>query len=581
MAYGPTRTINTSSQLSTGSLAKNANIKMIITTHDGEYVCETNKQYTEMFDITQEFDNGTAGSSNELYTLSSFNKDVGQVTAHNAKVIQIKNESNIAAEIQIVLKDWKDDSDTDARNLATDLDSSGTSDTRFISGLLPAGHFLALPHSRFLSYTPANVAGGAVESAAFAADGTHSFLPSGVSVAVAGTTKVDGSDLNTVVNPETFTVDTGGTDNSSMFKVNDLILVDSEVMRITAISGFTLTVDRGLFGSTIAAHADDADISFWFGNENLVHNSSLCMTDSAGSFKQSGAFFGKSRTTDKVVDGLVAGSVAIGPFYTEGGYLDFGLNNIKASDDSGLVAGTTYTFTIVVDEFHVDGFDGVSSETNIAFTVDSSDTTFAGSNVAVLAKIQDRFDALYYDSSSGLHNKRVNIAIVNGDIRISSLSNNVNTRVGIGNVTGTTPFGVGRFPAKDGNNVPVVEGTLVGTTTSNSDCISYGPASSKPLEEIEDPVTGKTIPNKSAFLLDDGNGNLLHNDAIVGSIDYERGHCQFSHVSSGQFEVHGQSHSAHSGGVSYVGTGYNSIQTIYARSVNEKMKTKLRLTLLG
>ncbi len=59
--------------------------------------------------------------------------------------------------------------------------------------------------------------------------------------------------------------------------------------------------------------------------------------------KQSGAFFGKARTSDKVADGLCPGSVAIGPFYTKGGNLDWGLENIKASDETGLAASTTYT----------------------------------------------------------------------------------------------------------------------------------------------------------------------------------------------------------------------------------------------
>jgi hypothetical protein len=581
MLYGGGGKNNGGSMQTRGGSGGMAGVELVVGTQEGNYICESGKQYRDKFSIEQEFDNGTAGSSNELYTMSSFDKDVGQVTAHSASVIVIKNTSSIAAEIQLKLKDWKDDSDTDARNLATDLDSSGTSDSRFISFLLPAGNFIYLPTSRFLSYTPVNVADGGVNSAAFAADGANSFLPSGVSVAVAGTTLVDGSELDTVVNPETFTVDTGGVDNSSMFKVDDLLLVDSEVMRVTAITGNTLTVDRGLFGSTIAAHTDNTAISFWFGNESLVHNSSLCTTDQNGYFKQSGAFFGKARTTDKVGDGLVPGSVALGPFYSKGGYLDFGLQNIKSSDETGLAASTTYTFHVVIDQYHANGADGVDGETAIAFTTDASDTTFNNSGNAVLPKIQERFDALFYDASSGLHNKKVTINLVKGDIRITSHSNNVNTRVGIANISGTTPFGVGRFPAKDGNNVPVVEGTLTGTTSDNTDCISYGPASSTPLEEIEDPVTNKTIPNSAAFILDDGNGNLMYNNAPVGRINYEKGHCEFSFLPNAQFSVHGQSHSAHSGGVSYVGTGYNSIQTIYARSVNEKMKTKLNLLLLG
>ena len=578
MAYSKTN--NTSTTRSGQTLNNNADIELKIRTNDGEYICSSQEVYTDSSNIIQEISAGTQGTTSELTTLTEFSKDLAALTAHSAKTLLIKNSSNIGAEVVFQLRDWKDDSDTDVRNLATDLDSSGTSDKRYISMLLPAGKYAYLPTSRIVSYTPADVAGGSIESAAFASDGTISELPSGVDAAVAGTTKVDGSDLATVVNPETFTVDTGGTDNASMFKVGDLIKVDSEVMKVASITGNTLTVDRGLFGTTIASHADNADVHFYYGNEYLKASESLCMTDQNGQFKQSGAFFGKARTSDKVADGLCPGSVAIGPFYTKGGNLDWGLENIKASDETGLAASTTYTFHIVVDEFSADGFDSVSSEAAIAFTTDSSDTTFAGSGNAVLPKIQARFDALYYDSSSGLHNKKVEIGIVNGDIRVTSLSNNSNTRVGIGNVSGTTPFDVGRFPALS-SGVPVLEGTTEGGGTTDS--IVFGPKAALNDEEIEDPVTNKTIVNTDAFIFDDGNGNLLYQGSVVGQCNYEKGHLEFavSSLPKAQFNVQGQSHSAHSGGVSYVIQGYNSISSISVRSVNHKANTKIELILLG
>ena len=578
MAYSKTN--NTSTTRSGQTLNNNADIELKIRTNDGEYICSSQEVYTDSSNIIQEISAGTQGTTSELTTLTEFSKDLAALTAHSAKTLLIKNSSNIGAEVVFQLRDWKDDSDTDVRNLATDLDSSGTSDKRYISMLLPAGKYAYLPTSRIVSYTPADVAGGSIESAAFASDGTISELPSGVNAAVAGTTLVDGSDLNTVANPETFTVDTGGTDNASMFKVGDLIKVDSEVMKVASITGNTLTVDRGLFGTTIATHADDAAIHFYYGNEYLKASESLCMTDQNGQFKQSGAFFGKARTSDKVADGLCPGSVAIGPFYTKGGNLDWGLENIKASDETGLAASTTYTFHIVVDEFHVDGFSDVSSEAAIAFTTDSSDTTFAGSGNAVLPKIQARFDALYYDASSGLHNKKVEIGIVNGDIRVTSLSNNSNTRVGIGNVSGTTPFDVGRFPALS-SGVPVLEGTTEGGGTTDS--IVFGPKAALNDEEIEDPVTNKTIVNTDAFIFDDGNGNLLYQGSVVGQCNYEKGHLEFavSSLPKAQFNVQGQSHSAHSGGVSYVIQGYNSISSISVRSVNHKANTKIELILLG
>ena len=62
----------------------------------------------------------------------------------------------------------------------------------------------------------------------------------------------------------------------------------------------------------------------------------------------------------------------------------------------------------------------------------------------------------------------------NGDIRVTSLSNHSETIVGIGNVSGTTPFGVGRFPALS-SSVPVLQGSEHGSGTT--DTIVYGPAS--------------------------------------------------------------------------------------------------------
>ena len=79
----------------------------------------------------------------------------------------------------------------------------------------------------------------------------------------------------------------------------------------------------------------------------------------------------------------------------------------------------------------------------------------------------------------------------------------------------------------------------------------------------------------------DGNGNLTHNGSIVGSIDYAKGHCSFTHLPNAEFKVYAQTLSAHAGGVSYVTNGENSIKEIKARSVNAKQDGKVELLLLG
>jgi hypothetical protein len=356
---------------------------------------------------------------------------------------------------------------------------------------------------------------------------------------------------------------------------------NSEIIRVLSVSTNTLTIERGLLGTTAAAIADDATISWFFGNEYLPYDIGKCMTDQNGKFKQSGAFFSKGRTADTIVDGVVPGSVAIN-FYTRGGYLDWGLQNIKASDKTGLAASTTYTFTIVADDYQANGWGATGEEVAIAFTTDASDTTWAGSGNAVLPKIQAVFDTQFYTTSSGLANKKVTIGLRNGDVRVTSHSHHSGTIVGMGNTTGTTPFGVGRFPAKDGSSIPILKGTPTGSVLNDAAVtIVYGPKSTLQKETIDDPVTGKVIQNTSAFLIDDGNGNLTHNGSVVGSVDYSKGHCSFSHLPNSEFKIYAETLSAHSGGVSYLANGQNSIQEIKARSVNAKKDGKVELLLLG
>ena len=557
-----------------------ANVELAINTPDGDYLCTTNKIYTERSTIIQDLDTS-------IIKISTFDKDLGALTIQNAKAIVIKNLSDICAEIFITVHDFKNGSDDFDVVNSVDVGGGGATPFRTMTMLLPANDFLYLPNNRIISYSQnaqatfesgGNSAVGRLSAEPKDLNSGNEFLQTKLFSSTygggAGVLVNDAS--NIAIGVTSITVD-----DTDWFKAGDLLrLENNEVVEVESVTSSTvLVVKRGMLGSNQAQINDDHKISFFFGNEYLAFDNGKCMTDQNGKFKQRGAFFGYGRTADKVIDGIVAGSVAIGPFYTEGGYLDFGLQNIKASDETGLTASTTYTFHIVVDEFNNGGFDSVSSETAIAFTTDASDTTFAGSSNAVLPKIQARFDALFYDSSSGLHNKQVRIALNNGDIRVTSLSNHSETIVGIGNVSGTTPFGVGRFPALS-SSVPVLQGSEHGGGTT--DTIVYGPASTKPQETIEDPVSGKVVKNTAAFLLDDGNGNLLHNGGVVGSIDYVKGHCEFTcPFPNAEFKVMANTLSAHAGGAKYLASSFNTIQDLRARSVNARKDSKIELILLG
>ena len=574
--------------------AKSAGVRLMVGSEDGNYDCRSMKTYTEKASIVQEL-----STADGFITLSKFAKNPAQLTVNDAKVIVIKNVSNITAEISIALYDWRNDGGADAASdTTTDVHNSidmnaengGSEATavRMITALLPAGEFMYLPNSRFLSYSPYTLSDEdtTMESAANSPAGAVAIEPKSINSgneyvdihAFSGTTYFSGADIqiaeDVAIGETEITVDEG-----RWFKVGDLIMINSEVMQVEGISGADLTVKRGLLGSTEAAHSDDDDLRFFFGNENLAFDNGKCQTDQNGFFSQKGGFFGYGRTADQKIDGVVAGSVAIGEFYINGGYLDWGLQNIKASDNTGLAVSTTYTFHIVVDEYNVGGIDSVSTETAIAFTTDASDVTFNGSGNAVLPKIQARFDALFYDSSSGLFNKKVRIALSNGDIRITSLSNHSDTRVGIANVSGTTPFGVGRFPALS-SSVPVLLGSPHGGGTT--DTIVYGPASTKELAELDDSVSGKTMQNTNAYILDDGNGNLMHNGMIVGSIDYAKGHCEFTApYPNAEFKVYAETLSAHAGGVKHLNSAFNSIAAIKGRSVNAVKDSKVEVLLLG
>tara|TARA_R110000824_G_scaffold176451_1_gene355409 strand:+ start:462 stop:2225 length:1764 start_codon:yes stop_codon:yes gene_type:complete len=587
MAYGSR--INKLRTTTTQTSSKSANVELNINTPDGDYLCRTGKVYNDKVSIITALDDSDA-----FITLSEFSKSYGATTVHTAKAIVIKNVSDIAQEIAITVSDWKNDGGADAASdtttdITNSVDINAENSTgeetvyRTWSMILSGGEFYYLPTSRLVSYAPYSAA--TLESAGNSPAGTIAIEPKAIASGAeiipihlfAGTTYNSGADIQ-IAQDITISATEFAIDDSDWFEVGDLIAIGTEIMEVESITGNDLTVKRGLLGSTQVAHSDDDDLNFFIGNENFAFNNGKCQTDQNGRFSQRGAFFSYGRSATKKGAGIVAGSVAIGPFYTQGGYLDWGLQNIKASDKTGLAVSTTYTFHIVVDEYSADGFDGVDSETAIAFTTDAGDTTFAGSSNAVIPKIQAVLNEKFYDASSGLFNKKVSISLRNGDIRVNSLSNNSVTRVGIGNVSGTTPFGVGRFPAIS-SSVPVLLGTEHGGGTTDN--IVYGPASTLPPETIEDSVTGKIVQNLNAFILDDGNGNLLHNGSSVGSINYVKGHCNFTHLPNAEFKIYAKSLSAHSGGSSYIINGYNSIYNIKARSLNAKADSKVELLLLG
>ena len=142
-----------------------------------------------------------------------------------------------------------------------------------------------LPNSRFLSYSPYTLSDEdtTMESAANSPAGAVAIEPKSINSgneyvdihAFSGTTYFSGADIqiaeDVAIGETEITVDEG-----RWFKVGDLIMINSEVMQVEGISGADLTVKRGLLGSTEAAHSDDDDLRFFFGNENLAFDNGKC-----------------------------------------------------------------------------------------------------------------------------------------------------------------------------------------------------------------------------------------------------------------------------------------------------------------
>ena len=315
----------------------------------------------------------------------------------------------------------------------------------------------------------------------------------------------------------------------------------------------TLTVIRGTHGSTAASHDITDDIRLPFFNAyNNFNRYTVAQTNKNGKFKAMN-FFGYGRTADLNVDGIVPGSVAF-KFYTQA-YQEVGLSGITANTNSGLAASTTYYFKIAIDG---------GSAFEVAFTTDSSNVNFGGKN-GIINKIQDIFDAQYY-TEGNLFEKRVTVSIVDGDLRFTSGSRLSTSAVsltagtsGSANVDelfdGTNQ--IGRFPA-------VVESAV---------------ASRLEEDTIFDRISHVEKPNKSIFMYDDGNGNLL--GAGQGSISYETGAIDFTSFPNAEFVVSATYLSAHSGAATVASSAStNSLLSVAGRSTNAKLNSKVKIIVL-
>ena len=494
------------------------------------------KNYNNIFENSQEVDN-TDGFINVL-TVSTTK---GANTVSNIKALCVYNQGTVGAELQFIVQDWLDNSNTDEKN-SVDLGPGSATVNRYITMLLPAGEFIYLPNGRLISYAE-DASGANATSVSNVAPNSNEYVDSTADV----DTATDGA-IASGTTTTTLYLEDG---HSKFFKRGDLIRLENEICEVTAVgtgadlANSTLAIIRGTHGSTAATHADDTDVQFPFFNAyNKFDKYSVAQTNKDGKFKAMN-FFGYGRTGDAIADGLVPGSVCL-KFYNSG-YQELGLSGITANTNTGLAASTAYQFNITVD--------GGTTFANLAFTTDSSNTNFGGKN-GVLSKIQDALDTQYY-TSGNLFEKTVTVGIVNGDVRFTSGSHLSTSAILLeAPGSGTTPFGVGRI-------------TAIGS-------IESAVAAELPDDTLFDRVTYEERPNIGSIMYDDGNGNLI--GAGSGTINYETGAIDFTAPVNAEFVVSATYLSAHSGGTNVSTTnGYNHITSVGARSTNSKLNAKVKV----
>ncbi len=505
------------------------------------------KPTTEVLDITQEVDN-----TNGFIELVSFSTTKGTNTLTSSRGLCIYNQSPVCAEVQILVTDWKDSSDSDIAN-SVDLGPGSATTTRYVTFLLPANDFTYLPNSRFISYAE-DASGANATSISNTAPNSNMYVDSTADVDSATANGIVSSASDTTLYLEPYTSAANCTAN--LFKIGDLIRVRDEVMEVTAIGDKSdlannkLTVKRGLFGSSaVTAGADEDAVRFAFFNKTDNYNAfSTSRTDKTGRFHAMN-FFGYGRNLTGVADGIVPGSVAL-KFY-EPAYQELGLSGLSPGSNTGLTAGSTYYFKITVDG---------GSQFEVGFTVDQTNTNLGGAN-GVLNQIQNIFNQQFYTTGAALNGVKVNVGIVNGDIRFTSGSHLSTSSIALaagtsGADTTTEIFAqaIGIFPALAG-----VESAV---------------ASKLPDDTLKDKATYKDSPN-NVFMFDDGKGSLQ--GVGNGSINYETGEINFIGPVEAEFVVSASYFSAHSGGISTETDNFNNIQSISARSCNQKQNATIKI----
>lgn len=532
----------------------NFTAKTTITTSGGEkIVASAGGNYSEVFRATMnaQFGTATTGTMQEIVQTHTIT-DPGY--SGDLKYLLIKNVGQAAIELAFTVETWADGAP----------DANGAED--YIRMLIPVGDYMLLPNIRMVTYDSGTTGAGAgvLTSAGVTPD-------SNLYLAVNNIDNNDAQLLDGAISSTT--TETITVDDTTYFYPGDLIQIGTEIVEVLYITSATvLKVKRGAYGSTAATHSDDAALRYPFFNAYHQYgdtsingggdgSSVKVKTDVSGRFKCFN-MFGSNRHTTFDADGVTPGSFNL-QFRTDGGYQEFGLSGITASTTTALAVSTEYKFNITVDSG--------SLHDNLAFTTDSSNVNWGGTN-GVISKIQAAFDEQYY-TSGNLFERGITIGIVNGDIRVSSTSNRSGSAILLaGPTAGTTPFGVGRVPAIGSINTAVP---------------ASFPARFKS-DPFKSPITGtvagsgfgstyfqKPPKDTSGMAWDDGKGNIM--GSATGTISYSTGAVDFIGPPNADFIFWCSEGSALSGGMKSHNEACNSIKEFRFRSMNWNVDASLEI----
>ncbi len=265
----------------------------------------------------------------------------------------------------------------------------------------------------------------------------------------------------------------------------------------------------------------------------------------------------------------VPGSLAIQ--FPEPAFVKLGLYNINSRTNSGLSASTSYCF-----DLHIDG-----QIVKISFTTDASNLSYGGSN-GIVSKIQRAIDDKV---RSGDIRTNCTVSIEDGDIVFKSHIGGGQFGGNFGNAPTASPF-----DSRTGmSSVDIIDAGTVGSDTqflgsgNVPNKTQWGSGNLYPEDTYNHPVTRATIKDSASYLIDRGDTSLVRERGGTAVVNYNTQRIElFDCPPSSDIKFTVNANSALGGGyVDSNSSWSNGIVAVYARSVNSKSDSIVKVTTLG